>query len=105
MPEKNVNIANSMANREFCLSDQVRHRSVGEDGVLVHLQNGRVIVVNEVGLYIIQLLQNPITAVMMVESISAEFDVSLLQAESDLSSFLSELDQENILKIVEQVGF
>lgn len=102
MSEVSVNNDIPSANDKLCLSAQVRHRSVGEDGVLVHLQNGRVIVVNEVGHYIIQLLQEPTTTVAISESISAEFDVSLRQAESDLSDFLAELDQENILKSVEQ---
>ena len=36
------------------LSTQVRYRSVVDEGVLVHLQNGRVVVVNEVGLHIVK---------------------------------------------------
>ena len=105
MSEVSVNSDTSSANNKLSLSAQVRHRAVGEDGVLVHLQNGRVIVVNEVGHYIVQLLQEPTTTVAMIESISAEFDVSLRQAESDLSDFLAELDQEDILKPVEQADF
>ena len=97
MSEVSMNSANSSANNKLCLSAQVRHRAVGEDGVLVHLQNGRVIVVNEVGLYIVQLLQQPTTTAAITESISAEFDVSLQQAESDMTNFLAELDQESIL--------
>jgi hypothetical protein len=96
MSEVRVNIDTLNTSNKLCLSAQVRHRAVGADGVLVHLQNGRVIVVNEVGLYIVQLLQEPISRAAISESISSEFDVTLQQAESDLTKYLYELDQENI---------
>ncbi|MFT5609520.1 MAG: hypothetical protein ACI9WC_000205 [Arenicella sp.] len=98
MSEVSMNSDSLSANSKLCLSAQVRHRAVGADGVLVHLQNGRVIVVNEVGLYIVQLLQKPISIGAICESISSEFDVTQQQAESDLTKFLSELDQESIVE-------
>ncbi|MFT5114885.1 MAG: hypothetical protein ACI8P9_004227 [Parasphingorhabdus sp.] len=98
MSKVSVNSDSSIANNKLWLSAQVRHRAVGEDGVLVHLQNGRVIVVNEIGLYIVHLLQKPISTVAISESISAEFDVTLQQAESDMIKFLAELDHENIIE-------
>ena len=79
------------------LSSQVRYRAVGEDGVLVHIVNGRVLVVNEVGLYIVKLLERPMPRNELVTSIAAEFDVSREQAESDLEVYLSELDAEQVL--------
>ncbi|MFT7527252.1 MAG: hypothetical protein ACI9LY_002407 [Arenicella sp.] len=105
MSEISVNSDNSNVNSKLCLSVQVRHRAVGEDGVLVHLQSGRVIIVNEVGLYIVQLLQKPITTVAISESISAEFDVTLQQAEFDLTKFLAELDSESIVEHATQAGY
>jgi hypothetical protein len=105
MSEVSMNSDTLNASNKLCLSAQVRHRSVGADGVLVHLQNGRVIVVNEVGLYIVQLLQKPISILAISESISFEFDVTLQQAESDLIIFLSELDQESIVEQARPVDY
>ncbi len=80
------------------LTSQVRYRAVGEDGVLVHLDNGRVIVVNEVGLRIVQLLDNPMARKDLAASIVAEFDVTTDRAEADVDLFLAELDHEQILE-------
>lgn len=80
------------------LTSQVRYRAVGEDGVLVHLENGRVIVVNEVGLFIVQLLDSPKSRKDLAEAIALEFEVSADQAEKDLERYLTELDNEQVLE-------
>jgi len=85
------------SNESISLTDQVRFRAVGEDGVLVHLESGRVIVVNEVGLHIVQQLNESKTRSKLISSIVSEFEVSNEQAETDLNAFLAELDQEKIL--------
>ena len=84
-------------NESISLSAQVRYRSVGDEGVLVHLENGRVVVVNQVGLHIVDCLKEPVTHGDLVESIAAEFDVSSEQAAADLDVFLAELDQDQLL--------
>jgi hypothetical protein len=76
----------------------VRYRAVGEDGVLVHLENGRVLVVNPVGLHIVQLLGAPISRQALAHAVADEFNVAADQAESDLEAFLAELDQEQVLE-------
>ena len=83
--------------KSISLSPQVRYRVVGDEGVLVHLENGRVVVVNEVGLHIVQQLKQPTTRSDLVMSIAAEFEVSPLQAAEDLDLFLAELGQDQIL--------
>ena len=83
--------------KSISLSPQARYRAVGDEGVLVHLENGRVVVVNEVGLHIVQQLKKPITRSDLVMSISSEFEVSSVQAAEDLDLFLAELDQDQIL--------
>ena len=85
------------SNETISLTDQVRFRAVGEDGVLVHLESGRVLVVNEVGLYIVQQLNKSRTRADLTSSVVSEFEISTKQAEIDLDAFLVELDQEQIL--------
>jgi hypothetical protein len=80
------------------LIPRVRHRAVGEDGVLVHLDSGRVIVVNEVGHYIVQQLEQPMSREALVEAVVAEFDVSAEQAEKDIDLFLDELGSEQLVE-------
>ena len=87
-----------MSGNTINLTSRVRYRAVGEDGVLVHLDNGRVIVVNEVGLHIVQLLDRSMLRKDLTASVAAEFDVSADQAEADLDLFLAELDKEQVLE-------
>jgi len=79
------------------LSSGVRFRNIDGDGVIVHLENSRVLVVNEVGLHIIQRLDTPVTREELAASIGEEFDVSDEQAEKDLQVYLDALDREQIL--------
>ncbi len=80
------------------LTSRMCHRAVGDEGVVVHLDSGRVIVVNEVGLHIIQQLKNKQTRSDLLDSITSSFDVDLQQATEDLEHYLTELDSEQILK-------
>ena len=80
------------------LSQAIRYRSVAGDGVLVHLQSGRVIVVNEIGLRIVELLSDSASANQLVENIVGEFDVTFEQAALDVDKYLSALANENILQ-------
>ncbi|MCI5141706.1 MAG: PqqD family protein [Candidatus Electrothrix sp. ATG1] len=79
------------------LSSQVRFRAVDEEGVLVHLENGRVIVVNEVGLFIIQQLSSFMSRPELAQAVSRAFEVSVDQAQADLQLYLEELDSEQAL--------
>lgn len=88
----------SQDTKQIMLTSQVRYRAVGGDGVLVHLENGRVIVVNEVGLFIVQQLDSPRTSHQLAAAISLEFEVTENQAKSDLEVYLAELDNEQVLE-------
>ncbi len=79
------------------LNSRVRFREVAGEGVLVSLESGRVIVVSEVGLRIVESLSNPATLDSLATLISDEFEVSKSQAEMDVESFLLDLDKEDIL--------
>jgi hypothetical protein len=71
---------------------------VGADGVLVHLDNGRVIVVNEVGLHIVRALGEPRTREELAASIASAFDVAVERAAADLELYLAELEREQLLE-------
>ena len=85
--------------KPISLSSQVRYRAVGDEGVLVHLENGQVVVVNQVGLHIVERMKESTTRSDLVMSIAAEFDVSSAQAKADLDLFLAQLDQDQILEV------
>ena len=85
------------ANETFSLHPQVRYRQVAEEGVLVHLARGRVLVLNAVGLHIVQTLQHPQTRAALVQSILDQFAAEKAQASADLDAYLQALEQEEVL--------
>jgi len=64
----------------------------------VHLDSGRVIVVNEVGHYIVQKLEQPMSRKALVAALVEEFEVSAEQAEADIDTFLNELGNEKLVE-------
>jgi hypothetical protein len=54
-------------------------------------------VVNELGLHIIRLLQQPMSRQSLVDAIVTEFDVTAAEAGKDLARFLDELATEQLL--------
>jgi len=85
----------------YTLGERVRHRAVGKDGVLVELGSGNIVVVNEVGQRIAQLLESPVSTEEIIAHIASEFDVSLEQAGDDTRSYLAQLESESLLRTVE----
>lgn len=81
------------------LSGRVRFRNVAGQGVLVHLEEGRVLVVNEVGLYIVQALgRQAMTESELAEAVAQAFDVDAARAKSDVALFLDQLRGEKALQ-------
>lgn len=83
--------------KAICLSPRVRFRAVGDEGVLVQIESGRVLVVNAVGLYLLPLLKTPVPRKTLVSALVEEFEVSPGQAAMDLDAFIDQLDQEQVL--------
>ena len=83
------------------LSSRVRFRPVGDEGVLVHLENGRVLVVNEVGLYIVETLgRRAMTMEELVDAVAGAFEVEANQALADVGKFLDQLRGEQAIDMV-----
>ena len=89
---------NTAPEEQICLTSRVRHRAVADDGVLINLESGRVVVVNEVGLHIVQELTSPKTRQGLVDSIIGHFDIDAEQATADLEIYLAELESDQILE-------
>ena len=81
------------------LSGRVRFREVAGQGVLVHLDEGRVLVVNDVGLYIIQaLVRHAMSESELADAVAQAFEVDAIQAKSDVALFLEQLRGEKALQ-------
>jgi hypothetical protein len=83
------------------LSSRVRFRTVGDEGVLVHLENGRVMVVNDVGLYIVQALGKQAMSIEeLADSVAGAFEVDADKARTDVSAFLDQMRGEQAIDMV-----
>ncbi len=91
-------IAESNPDTGLALSPRVRFRAVGNEGVLVHIESGRVIVLNDTGLHVVRLLdQGARTRSELADSLSAQFEVEAADAAADVAAFLAVLDAEQVL--------
>ena len=80
------------------LSERLRFRAVDDEGVLVQMENGRVLVVNEVGLFIVQALdRQAMTVAQLAESVSYAFEVDAESAKADVVAFLDQLRAEQAI--------
>lgn len=85
-------------NKTVQLSSRVRYRAVDDEGVVVHLDNGQVIVVNTVGLYILQQLERAKTVENLVTAMAEEFHITADAAYNDLMRYLEELSEHQVLQ-------
>jgi hypothetical protein len=88
---------NSFEKKTLRLNSRVRHRKVGNEGVVVCMHNGNVIIVNEMGAYIVEQLKEPQSFGCMVRAITSEYEVTEQQAEQDLQAYLVVLHEQQIL--------
>ena len=88
---------NPFLKQTLSLNSRVRHRKVGDEGVVVCMHNGNVIIVNEVGAYIVDQLKAPQSFDSMVSAISSQFQVTEDQAQQDLPTYLTELSEQQVL--------
>lgn len=98
-------MAEATSDERVQLSNRLRHRAVGNEGVLVHLENGRVLVVNEVGTHLVQALERqPMTVAELADSVAREFAVEAGQARADVAVFLDQLRAEQAIDMVAPSG-
>lgn len=92
-------MSKAVQEERFRLSGRVRHRAVADEGVLVHLESGRVLVVSEVGLFLVQqLAERAMTPAELAQAVVREFEVDLEQAQRDAAAFLDQLRGEQALE-------
>ena len=93
-------MAETIGEERIKLSSRLRYRTVGDEGVLVHLENGRVLVVNAVGIHCVQALgRQPMTAAELADAVAREFEVDAGQARADLAAFLDRMRAEQAIEM------
>ena len=88
-------------NEKIHLSGRVRFRAIGDEGVMVHLENGRAMVVNEVGIFIVETLgRQDMTVAEIAAAVADEFEVDANQARDDVLTFLDQLCGEQAIEMI-----
>lgn len=82
-----------MSDERSRLDADILFRAVGEDGVLVDQRSASVLVVNAVGLRILELLRQGLSDHAIFAQLSEEFDAELQTISADGQKFLDELRQ------------
>lgn len=74
-------------------------RTVDDEAVLIHPQQGKVRVLNSVGARLWELADGERTIAAMAAAIAGEYDVSLAHAESDALTFCAQLAGRGLLTL------
>jgi hypothetical protein len=82
----------------FRKCSDARYRNIGGEGVVVRQSAGEVLVLNEVGVLVLDLLAkgNPVHRV--VETLAADYDVDAATAERDVLGYARELMQAGVIE-------
>ena len=86
------------ATTEFRKSSDARYRNIGGEGIVVRQAAGEVLVLNEVGVRVLDLLAtgNPVQRV--VEALGAEYEVDAATAERDVMAYAQELLDAGVIE-------
>ncbi len=81
------------------IASDVRFRTVFEEGVVVRQRAAEVLVLNTVGIRILELVAQKRSVGEIVDDLSAEFDATKDQLRNDVSAFIGELVAAGVLEV------
>ncbi|HPC83148.1 MAG TPA: PqqD family protein [Thermoanaerobaculaceae bacterium] len=82
------------------LSTRIRHRAIAGEGVMVHLGRGQVLVVNQVGLHVVNALaKGPTTVTELAAAVAAAYGIDAQRAHRDVIAFLDQLLAEEAIEV------
>ncbi len=79
------------------IKDDIRFSRVEEEGVVLRQGEGEVLVVNEVGIRILELAQEGASPNRILAILEEEYDVEAGPLRKDVARFLEELTQAGVL--------
>ena len=81
----------------YRLSDQVRSTRTGDGGIVLDIQQGRMLQVNSVGAEILELLKQETSVAEIAGSIARIYSISEESAQADVQEFLQALETHHLL--------
>ena len=80
------------------LSPRIRYRAIDDEGVVVHVDRGEVMVLNAVALRTLQLIGETGSRSAVLGRLVQEYDAPEAVLAADLDSFLGELREHDLLR-------
>ena len=84
---------------QITISEQVLFREVGDEGVILSLQDGQYFGLDETGTQIWKLLQTEHDLDSIAEQLVSEYDVTREKVRSDVDQFIQELVSAKLIAI------
>ena len=82
----------------FRKCSDTRYRNIGGEGIVVRQTAGEVLVLNEVGVRVLDLLAKGGTVDSVVEAVAADYEVDAATAESDVIAYAQELVEAGVIE-------
>ena len=84
-------------NAIFRRADDVKYRKIGDEGIAVRQRAGEVVVLNEIGHLVLELLDGARLVHQMVDAIAERYDSDVDTIRRDLYLYLEELLEASII--------
>lgn len=88
----------SAATTTYRLLGDVRFRVVGGEAIILRQKDAEVLVLNEVGSRMLEMLSEGLTQVEIGSRLEAEFEVSADELAGDLQKFVETLEKSGVLE-------
>jgi hypothetical protein len=79
-------------------SDAAMARRVDDDAVILDITSGQFFGINDVGALVWDLLEHDTTRDVLVEAVTAEFDVDSEQAGDDIDALIAQLSNAGLVE-------
>jgi hypothetical protein len=87
--------------RSFKLSPDIRYRVIDDEAVVVRQREGDVLVINQVGARVLQLIDEGLTPDDVSDRVASEFEAPEAVIREDVARFFSELEKLEVLEEVQ----
>jgi len=84
---------------EVSRAASVRYRKIGDETVVILQHNAEMLVLNEIGGRILDLLDPPATLDFLVEKLLGEYDIDSGVLRADIAEYVSSLKEEGVVEI------
>lgn len=77
-----------------------RYRNIGDEGVVVRQAAGEVLVLNEIGVRVLELLETAVPVNGLLDALDAEYQIDRPTLERDVLAYLQELVDAGVIEPV-----